>query len=77
MADRTLQRTEVLNQHVSFIGPYCPTSLQQGRSFYMYVLVGYFILILKSALIACKEWVVASTRLESCVLGKECVILLF
>ena len=34
-------------------------------------------LILKSALIACIEWVVASARLESCVLGKECVILLF
>ena len=47
MADRSLQRTEVFlkNQHVSFIGPYRPTSIQQGKSF-----VGYFILILKKCM---------------------------
>ena len=47
MADCSLQSTEVFlkNQHVSFIGPYHPTSIQQGKS--LYVLVGYFILIPK------------------------------
>ena len=35
MADRSLQRTEVFrkNRHVSFIGPYRLTSIQQGKSF--------------------------------------------
>ena len=52
MADRSLQRMEVFlkNWHVSFIGPYRLTSIQQGKSFYMYILVGYFMLILKKCM---------------------------
>ena len=39
MADHNLQRTQVFlkNWHVSFIGLYHPTSIQQGKSFYMYL----------------------------------------
>ena len=37
------------NRHVSFIGPYRPTSIQQSKKF-LYVLVGYFILILKKCM---------------------------
>ena len=61
------------NRHVSFIGPYQSTSIRQAKSFYMYELVGYFILILKNCIKinACVDWVVASTCLKSCVLGKE------
>ena len=35
MADRSLQRTEVFlkDRHISFIGPYFLTSIQQGKSF--------------------------------------------
>ena len=49
MVDHSTQRAEVFlkNWHVFFIGPYHPTSIQQGKSFYMYLFVGYFILILK------------------------------
>ena len=55
MVDHNLQRKEVFlkNKHVSFIGPYRLTSIQQDKSFYMYVLVGYFILIIKM----CIKWV--------------------
>ena len=38
MADRSLQgQFFQKNRHVSFIGLYCPTSIQQGKSFYMYL----------------------------------------
>ena len=39
MADRNLQMKEVFlkNWHVFFIGPYGPTSIQQGKSFYTYL----------------------------------------
>ena len=39
MADRSLQRTEVFlkNRHVSFIRLYRPTSIQQGKSFFMHI----------------------------------------
>ena len=52
MADRSLQKMEVFlkNWHISFIGPYRLTSIQQDKSFYNYVLVGYFILILKKCM---------------------------
>ena len=55
MVEHTLQRTKVFlkNRHISFIGPYHPTSLQQGKVFIcttLYVLVGNFILILKKCI---------------------------
>ena len=61
MADCTLQRTEVFlkNRHVSFIGPYRPTSLQQGKR--LCVLVDYFLLILKK-FINCKYRMGSSQR---------------
>ena len=54
MADHSLQRTEVFlkNQHVSFIGPYRPTSIYTKVKKFLYALVGYFILILKGFTIA-------------------------
>ena len=37
VANGNVQRVEVFlkNWHVSFIGPYCPTSLQQDKDFYI------------------------------------------
>ena len=39
MLDCDLEAAEVFlkNWDFSFIGLYCPTSLQQGKSFYMYL----------------------------------------
>ena len=75
MADCSLQRTEVFlkNRHVSFIGPYCPSKVKvficTCRLFHTYSKKVHEMRGL--------EQVVASALLKSCMLGEECVILLF
>ena len=76
MAECNLQRVKVFlkNWHVSFIGPYHPTSMQQSKSFIYTCRLFYAYSKELYKMRVCVDWVVASACFEPSVLGKECVV---